>query len=237
MNKLVLCSQILLLNCFLTMSTVLAQVPPPPGDGIYPAAVTRGDVGPAPAVPTESINNASSSIFATMPEQIPMIVNVRTATHSNNTHQYMGKRIVFSIRMNTLNPMQQDLISSILSLSSITGQQNVTIDVNQDQLAQIEKVLDAHTSIGQKPNQFKLFNYLPTVRKFGRWAVLLGVVYATVMLAIAAYGIVMSHRSSADKVISTMAGLIVLLMAYTIYCLVINNASQSSISTTISDTP
>lgn len=223
-------------------SVNLAPTSPPPGQGMQPAPVIGGDALPPPTVPTGMIGHANGSIFPVSPERIPLIINLRTDTYSHNTHQYMGKRVVLTFRTDTLNLMQMDLIAGILPLNlntaSANGENNISIDVNESQLEQIQNVLVPATHNSPAPQQTFLFHYLPIARKFCQWAVMLGVVFATIMLAVAAYGMVMSHRGSADKVISTVAGLVVLLMAYTIYSLLISNASNHrSINQTVQTSP
>lgn len=221
----------------LFMPTVFAQLSyAVPGQGINPPPVIGGDALPSPAVSTGVADGSNGSIFQTRPEQIPLIINLRMATYSHNTHQYMGKRNVLTLRTDTLNAMKIDLITSILQidLNSASANENISVDISESQLAQIQNVLISHPYVSSQPTW--LFHYLPVVRKFCYWAVVLGVVFATVMLSVAAYGMVMSHRGSADKVISTVAGLMVLLMAYTIYSLLIRNA-QTSTSQSIQTNP
>jgi hypothetical protein len=227
---------------FLTLLFCLSVSAPSLGQGLRPAPLIAGDTAPSPLVATGSSNYTNSSIFSVSPEQIPLIINLRTDTYSHNTHQYMGKRNVLTLRTNTLNAMQTDLVAAILQLNLNAGKanssHNMIIDVNESQLAQIQNVLVSSVHNHQTSQQTWLFNYLPVVRRFCHWAVMLGVVFATIMLAVAAYGVVMSHRGSADKVISTVAGLMVLLMAYTIYCLLIANAgNHQTINQTIQSSP
>jgi hypothetical protein len=202
---------------------------PPPGQGIHPAPVISADTMPPPAVPTGSSPEYSGSTFHTIPERLPIIINLRTDAYSHNTHQYLGKRVVLTFRTNALNAMQMDLINVILQLDAnsdlVKGKHNISVDVNEEQLLQIQEVLVPPAHHGQSQRMW-LFHYLPVVRKFGCWVIGLGVVFATVMVSLAAYGVIMSHRGSADRVISTVAGLMILFMAYTIYCLLASNASE-----------
>jgi hypothetical protein len=211
------------------------------GQGLHPAPVIYGDSVPPPPVPTGSNNDINSSVFPASPERTALTINLLTGTYSHNTKQYMGKRVVLTFKTNILNAMQMDLISGILQVDLNSGpanENNLSIDVNEDQLEQIQNVLVPATYSQENPKQTWLFHYLPIVRKWCCWAVGLGVVFATVMLALAAYGIVMSHRGSADKVISTVAGLAVLLMAYTIYSLLVTNLSNHQLlNQTITPSP
>lgn len=228
----------LLLLLLLFVPAAFAQNAPPPGQGMHPASVIGGDMLPSPSAPSGFSLNTNSTNFANLPEQIPLTIYLRTDTYSHNGHQYMGKRTVLTIRTTMLNVMQLDLIISMLAidLNSIpkNGEQAISVDVNENQLKNIENILIPVTHQLHSVRQSSPFYYVPMVQKFGRLAVLLGVIFATVMLAIAAHGMVMSHRGSADKIISTVAGLMVLLMAYTIYCLLIDNtrtASMAAVST------
>lgn len=224
------CVVLLSLYC---MANAFAQAPapPPPGQGINPAPVIPGDLSSSPPVPTGLANSLPTTKFPQQSEQIPETIYLRADTYSHNIHQYMGKHIVLSIRPSTLDNMRADLIHTILPLDSSQIINHVAvIDVSQGQLQEIEKILDTGSEETNTSVQTWLFHYLPIVKKFSAKAISLGLVFATVMLSIAAFGVVMSHRGSTDKAISTTAGLIVLLMAYSIYCLLISNASGFHIS-------
>ena len=226
-------------NCFAFLLLCCLAIPIALAQGMNPAPVIGGDMLPSPAVPSGLSLNTNSTNFANTLEQIPLTIYLRTDTYSHNNHQYMGKRTVLTIRTAMLNAMQLDLITSMLpiNLNSVqtNGEHAVTVDVNENQLENIEKILVPASHRVPNVSQASPFNYVPVVRKFGRCAILLGIIFATVMLAIAAYGMVMSHRGSADKIISTVAGLIVLLMAYTIYCLLIDNTKTASLAAVSAD--
>jgi hypothetical protein len=65
---------------------------------------------------------------------------------------------------------------------------------------------------------------LPIVRRFCRKIVILGVVFATVYMAFAAFSVVLGHREGGQRVIGTAAGLMLLLMGYSIFKVVQINA-------------
>jgi hypothetical protein len=63
-------------------------------------------------------------------------------------------------------------------------------------------------------------NPLPTVRTFCRYLVILGVVAGTIWMSLAATAVVMGHREGGARVVGTAAGLMLLLMGYTIWKIV-----------------
>lgn len=65
---------------------------------------------------------------------------------------------------------------------------------------------------------------LPIVKPFCRKIVILGVVFATVFMAFAAFSVVLGHKDSGQRVIGAAAGLMLLLMGYSIYKVVQINA-------------
>jgi hypothetical protein len=70
-------------------------------------------------------------------------------------------------------------------------------------------------------NLVRMFGPTHTVRPFARFLVKLGVVFATVLMAFAAFSVVLGQRDGAARVVSTAGGLILLLMGYTIYKIVV----------------
>ncbi|MBX9569534.1 MAG: hypothetical protein K2X77_11595 [Candidatus Obscuribacterales bacterium] len=69
----------------------------------------------------------------------------------------------------------------------------------------------------RKDNKYEFQGPLPTVRTFSRYLVILGVVFATVFVAMASIGVVMGNRGSVDRVIGAVGGLLMLLAGYTIW--------------------
>ena len=68
---------------------------------------------------------------------------------------------------------------------------------------------------------------LPTVRTFSRYLVILGVVCATVFMALAAYSVVLGHPYGGARVIGTAAGFMLLMMGYTIWKIVQMNTFKA----------
>ena len=64
---------------------------------------------------------------------------------------------------------------------------------------------------------FKNNGPVPTVRKFSRYLVILGVVAATVFMVFAAFSVIAGDRDGGSRVVSTAGGLVLLLMAFTIW--------------------
>lgn len=65
---------------------------------------------------------------------------------------------------------------------------------------------------------------MPTVRRFAKLLVIMGAVFATVLVAFAAFSMVLGHPYAGGRVLSTIAGLMILLGGYTIYKIVMINA-------------
>jgi hypothetical protein len=88
------------------------------------------------------------------------------------------------------------------------------------------------------PQDTSLYTYTPTlpiVVPFARYFVLLGVVFATVMLIMAAYSMVMGHSYAGTRAIAVIAGLMTLLSAFTIYKIVILDLLNSNSTTVTSN--
>ncbi len=73
---------------------------------------------------------------------------------------------------------------------------------------------------------YTLTNPLPTVRTFCHYLVVLGVVVATIWMAMAATAVVMGERNGGSRVVGTAAGLMLLLMGYTIWKVIEINATK-----------
>jgi hypothetical protein len=73
-------------------------------------------------------------------------------------------------------------------------------------------------------HQHELKEPCPTTLNFARWGVLVGVIFATVFMAFSAYSVALGHKGGGSRVIGTAAGLMLLLMGYTIYKIVMINA-------------
>lgn len=70
---------------------------------------------------------------------------------------------------------------------------------------------------GKVDNKYDFQGPLPTVRTFSRYLVILGVVVATIFVAMASIGVVMGNRGATERVIGAVGGLLLLLAAYTIW--------------------
>jgi len=242
-----LVSVALLLCQISTTPSAFAQAIETPGDGPYASPEIAGDKGSPPPVPSGSLSNWSGTNFSHVPEHIPLTIYLRTNTSSHTTHESVGTHSVLTIRPNTLNIMQLDLVSNVLNLnlSQAANTNTLWIDISEQQLIQLQSILapSPNDSIARldsqgrkkiseeaavsKQQSYNLLSYLPTVRRFSAYAVLLGVVFATILFSLAAYALTMGERGSGQRIIGTAAGLIILLMAFTIYRLLISNAINS----------
>lgn len=205
--------------------------PPPVGDGPTPAPVAPGDLGGAPAVSTGQSDPTPGHSFPTG------IGRDRTRVqlfHSDSR----GRRMVQTIRPDQLSNDELSRIEGILGASLRTGEQVIDADVSDAQLAQINDALAPYAT-GESPgvgyprtNSLWTFvdadHPVPTVRRFARYLVILGVVSATIFMALAAWSMVLGHPYGASRVIGAVAGMMLLLSAYTIYKIVQLNTTNSN---------
>ena len=96
--------------------------------------------------------------------------------------------------------------------------QNGWTQITQDPTA-------AQFAAWQRPNEQSLFIYagMPFVTTMCRYLVLMGVVFATVKIALASYAVAMGHPYAGSRVIAAASGLLILLSAYTIWKIVTLN--------------
>ena len=71
---------------------------------------------------------------------------------------------------------------------------------------------------------------LPTVRTFSRYLVILGVVFSTVFVTMAAWSMVFGNQYGAARVLGAVGGLLMLLAGYTIYKIVQLNTMHANSS-------
>jgi hypothetical protein len=83
-------------------------------------------------------------------------------------------------------------------------------------------------------NRYVYGGPLPFVPVFGRYLIILGVVFATVKISLAAYAMVMGHPYAGSRAIAAASGLLMLMASYTIYKIVIMNTTHSN-STTVTN--
>ena len=209
--------------------------PPPIGDGSTPAPVIPGDGGAPPAVTTGQADPTPGHNFPTG------IGRDRTRVQIFNSNA-RGRRMVQTIRPDQLSNDELSRIEGVLGASLRTGEEVIDVDVNDAQLVQINDILSPQVDGenpdpsfqpgGQNYNQSRFTwvasqHPLPTVPRFARYLVILGVVCSTIFMAMATWSMVMGNPYGASRVIGAAAGLMLLLSGYTIWKIVQMNSSPS----------
>lgn len=250
---------IIFINCCAFASPVLAVEPRPPGlvplagpppapGGPNPPVLIRGDEVPmAPATGTSE--RGPGNWFPHRPEEARMPSNLGRYATSNGR----GVRGVLPDSEPRLAP-NADLDDSSLeriqerqypypeydmSGPVVTRRVETTTGPRSEDVATKFISLDLAGRINYQPNQSwttheQQRSPLPTVALFSRILVILGVVFATVYMAFAAMGVVLGHKDAGQRVVGTAGGLMLLLMAYSIYKLVMIHAFLFPNSSTMS---
>ncbi|MBP9091136.1 hypothetical protein KBI23_08910 [bacterium] len=240
---LLICS-LLLAIVFTTLNAEVASaqfggaVPPPVGDGPTPQPVNPGDTTGPSAVPTGAADPTPGTNNATAPGRDRTVIRLY-----DNGATGRGRRMVQTLRPDTLSAEAQSRIGGILGINMNSGEQSIDVTVTRDQIAQIQDVIAAYPQTTQvdgrnmitgddpaagypRPGNGSLYRFdgqLPTVATFSRYLVILGVVVSTVFMAIAAYSVVMGSRDGGNRVIGAASGLLFLMAAYTIWKIVTMN--------------
>ncbi len=205
---------------------------PPVGDGnIAPPEIVNDAMAP-PADPSGVAQ--SNPVYGT---------NFPVGVGSGRTLVFIydngprGIRLDQTIRPDQLSINAISQISAILGQNIESGQPYIQVVASDGQIAEINQVLAPYpnaivangrtTIINDSPaakypvpgttNRYMFQGPLPTVATFGRYLVILGVVCATIFMALASYSIVSGSQYGGARVIGSAAGLILLLMAYTIW--------------------
>lgn len=221
--------------------------PPPIGDGPAAPGVTPGDAGGAQNVPSGASDATPGHSFPTGTGRDRSIVRV----FHNGAR---GERQVTTIRPDTLSNDAIAQIEGILGVNMRSGEQSIEATATDAQMEQINEALAPYpqaTNNGgrkyidsdapgvgyPKPDRNSIYGYtpdhpLPTVWTFSRYLVILGVVSATIFMAMAAYSMVMGNPYGGSRVIGAAAGMMLLLSAYTIWKIVQMNTFNAN-----SDTP
>lgn len=221
--------------------------PPPIGDGNAPAGVTPGDTSAPQQPPTGTADPTPGHNFPTGVGRDRSVVRV---FHTNGR----GEREVTTIRPDTLSNDAMSQIEGILGVNMRSGEQTIEATATDAQLAQIQDALapypqavdnggrkridnDAPGNGYPKPDHNSIYGFtpdhpLPTVWTFSRYLVILGVVVATIFMAMAAYSMVLGHPYAGSRAIGAAGGLMLLLSAYTIWKIVQMNTFNAN-----SDTP
>ncbi|MDR3617572.1 MAG: hypothetical protein P4L53_28705 [Candidatus Obscuribacterales bacterium] len=244
---------------------------PPIGSGATAPAVTAGDTGTAPGVPSPGADATTGNIFPygqSHDQGIVYVYHQQIGPNGDNR----GTKMAFTINGGTLNATDSAAIGGILgvNLQGATGPTNVI--ATDDQIAQVQAILAPYPGATTNTNQptansetdqvttnngatkidtsapypqttdnggrnaitgdnpaagypkttanYNWVPVLPTVKTFCRYLVILGVVMATIWMAMAAYGMVLGMPYAGSRVLGTAMGLMMLLSAFTIWKIV-----------------
>ena len=225
--------------------TAQAQVgvpqPPPPGDGSAPPPLDPGDTGGAPAVPSGAADGSAGTNFPVGAGSDRTVVRIYKMDGR-------GQRVVQTLRPDSRTPQQQAQIGGILGVNMNSGEQSVDVTVSDAQLEQLNEAMAAYPQTtmngGRKqitgdnpaagrplPGREAIYAFpgvIPTVPTFGRYLVILGVVSATVFMALAAYSMVNGSPYGGARVLGAASCLFLLLASYTIWKIVQMNTFNAN---------
>ncbi len=222
----------------------LGPIPPPPGDGPTPEPVTPGDGGAPMPPPSGMADPTHGNNFPAGTGHSRTTVYI----HSQGNGGSRGNRMVQTLRGDQLSAEQVGKVQSVLGVNLGSGEPSVDVNATPSQLAQLNDILAPYPQTGggggrkqvvadspgqgyPKPGNENLYDFdgpLPTVRTFSRYLVILGVVSATVFMAFAATAVVLGHPYAGSRVIGTAAGLMLLLMGYTVWKVVQMNTFDAN---------
>src|SRR5262249_43510999 len=200
--------------------------PPPPGSGPNPAPLIRGDAAPLPP-PTGRADPGSGSWFPTA----PATSRVSDSPARYRTRDGRGIRMVLPDRepgrepetwtddfeLERLQNQQYPWPESDMSGPVVNRRVETPAGPRTEMTPTKFISLDLPGRINYQPNQSwrtheQQRSPLPTVRLFCRILVILGVVFATVYMAFAAWGVILGHKDAGQRVVGSAGGLMLLLM-------------------------
>lgn len=223
--------------------------PPALGDGPVPPAVAPGDGGPPPAVPTGQHDPSTGSRFSTVPganykttkdwyrNSDRSILKEGQSRGLRKTMQTPGSGNEFGDAalenyLESKYPYPQKVKNATvhapgLRLPDWLGDMQ-SVERRRDKIEVIDRPgkvplrpRDAHN---RRWEQEEAEAPLPIVKIFARKLVIAGMVFGTVLMAFASFSVVLGHREGGARVIGCAAGLMLLLMGYSIYKVVMVNA-------------
>lgn len=214
--------------------------PPPIGDGQVPLQAEPGDVQAPPSVPSGASDPTPGHQFPVGNGSDRTIVRIYRQRAGGATGQSRGEGMVQTIRPDQLSADQISQINGILGINMLGGQQSQDVQASNQQIEQVQNVLfpypqaqdqggkkfinsDSPAQGYPKAGQESIYEFqgpIPTVRTFCRYLVILGVVSATIWMALAMYSMVMGHPYGGARVVGAVAGFMLLLMGYTIWKIV-----------------
>ncbi|MGH9553018.1 MAG: hypothetical protein ACRD3W_26805, partial [Terriglobales bacterium] len=225
---------------------------PPPGDGQVAPLEIPGDMGVNPPVPSNPvIVDAPETPFEARKKAVGTGFE-RSVVRLIGTDHNDGSTVVLqTLRMDTLTKDQSQAVQGlfpaifaqrgqpVIDVANVTDAQMALLNqilfpypryvtsANQARLAQISGNPDWKQVVADNaPPTTRVF-ILPKVHEFCRYLVILGVVCSTIFMILAATGYMFGHREADARVIGAIAGLMVLLMAFTIWKIVMRNSLGS----------
>jgi hypothetical protein len=221
---------------------------PPIGDGPTPAPVNPGD-NVAPSEPgSGQADRTHGNVFPAGIGKDRTVVRVYRKTNGGALGTPRGDRMVQTIRPDQLSMKAIQDINGILGINMQSGEQSIDVEATDQQIEQIQDVFAQYPGYQMNNNRKKINNDqpaagypkpgresrfeingpLPTVRTFSRYLVILGVVSATVFMGLAASSVVLGHPYAGARVVGAAAGLMLLLMGYTIWKVVQMNTFRAN---------
>jgi hypothetical protein len=218
-----------------------------PGSGATPTPVNAGDTIGAPPVATGTADPTTGNSFPNGVGRDRSVVNVMRNSTGGALGTPRGNRMVQTIRPDQLSADQLGQVQGILGVNLLSGEPIIQVNASDAQIEQLQQAMaawpqyqmngakkkinnDTPATGYPKANENSSYDFqgpLPTVRTFSRYLVILGVVCATVFMALAAYSVVLGHPYGGARVIGTAAGFMLLLMGYTIWKIVQMNTFKA----------
>lgn len=218
-----------------------------PGSGATPPPEIPGDntVGAPP--PTGQADPTTGNVFPNGAGRDRTVVYVMRNSNGGALGQPRGNRMVMTIRPDQLSAQELGQVQGILGVNLLSGEQAIHVNASDAQIEQLQQAMAAWPQYQMNGNRKKIntdtpatgypkageqnsYDFqgpLPTVRTFSRYLVILGVVCATVFMALASYAMVLGHPYGGARVIGTVAGFMLLLMGYTIWKIVQMNTFKA----------
>lgn len=216
--------------------------PPAPGSGPFPASLIQGDID-RPNPPTGTADRTNGSRFPVRPETAPTFdrlsidrgdgrgrrnIDTRRAAGAAGTNRPVNDEDLVNFQ-NQDYPYPTGVAAGrpqrrLRSDPFQGGYQNYFVNsrmvVNDNGPLFGRRYSPAPRWLDYEAENFPL----PSVKPFCKILVILGVVFATVYMVFAAYSVVLGHKDAGSRVTGAAGGLILLLMAYSIYKVVMINA-------------
>lgn len=221
--------------------SVPEPTPPAVGDGPVPSPITPGDGGTPAAPPTGRADPGPGHFLHTRPARDtrtptlygahPYFHRTESALPSSFVRNRLGPATNYGIPAEVRNdPKVYPSVPATRAGSPITkpptGDERPSVKIMRDgtqyggTITRIEPNHLWERQMDRMP--------MPTVRKFARFLVLAGVVFATVLMAFSAMSMCLGHPYAGGRAVSTAAGLLILLAGFTIYKIIMINAFRFS---------